>query len=91
MPFPYCHPYFWEKNPELRPLRSLWDEAGEEMNRNIEVIQTGGRVIHWAGFYDRLVKVLMLGKEREKRKATVELAGAKALDLSRALAGKEEV
>ena len=37
--------------------------------------QTNGRVIHWARFYDPMIKVLTLGKEREVREATLDLAG----------------
>jgi len=36
---------------------------------------TQGRVIHWARFYDPLIKVLTLGKEREVREETLDLAG----------------
>jgi len=47
--------------------------------------RTKGRVIHWAGYYDALLQVLMLGKDRAIREMTLELAkvgmGEKVLDV----------
>lgn len=36
--------------------------------------ETGGRMGHWAPFYDAVIKLLFLGKERAFREMTVELA-----------------
>ena len=55
------------------------------MGRSDGAIQTKGRVIHWANRYDRLVGVLMLGKEDAIRRMTLQLAkvssGEKVLDV----------
>jgi ubiquinone/menaquinone biosynthesis C-methylase UbiE len=37
--------------------------------------QTEGRVIHWARFYDPLIKVLTMGREKEMREEFLDLAG----------------
>jgi ubiquinone/menaquinone biosynthesis C-methylase UbiE len=57
----------------------------EIMGQSEEIIHTKGHVIHWANRYDRLVKVLMLGKEDAIRKTTLQRAevsaGEKVLDV----------
>ena len=44
-----------------------------------------GRTIHWAGWYDRVVSLMMLGKSKRLRQMTVELArlesGQNVLDI----------
>ncbi len=55
------------------------------MERSNGSPQTRGRVIHWANHYDRLIKLLTLGKEEAIREMTLELAkvspGEKVLDV----------
>ena len=44
------------------------------------VLETHGNTIHWAGHYDRLVKLMLLGRDKKLRETTVNLAGVKAGD-----------
>jgi demethylmenaquinone methyltransferase/2-methoxy-6-polyprenyl-1,4-benzoquinol methylase/phosphoethanolamine N-methyltransferase len=47
--------------------------------------ETKGSVIHWAGFYDTLTKVLMVGRESETRRVAIDAAhirpGDRVLDV----------
>ena len=45
------------------------------MHTHEQTPHTRGQIIHWAGRYDMLTNLLLLGKERAWRAATAEMAG----------------
>jgi ubiquinone/menaquinone biosynthesis C-methylase UbiE len=55
------------------------------MNRDKQAVHTTGRVIHWAWFYDLLLKIVTLGRERQFRSRIITAArlelGQQVLDV----------